>query len=314
MALASFLLLAPPVVGDPPPSVAPRAHVVARGETLGSIASRYGVSVAALVAANRLPSERVTLRVGQRLTLPVTGPPRAVASARPPAANAPARPTTSSAQATPSPGAKPSSPATTSSPGKPSPQATTSPAAKPSPQAPASPPAQTRTAMSRATPPPPVTRGPRGLELAVPDFVEVSPLFTWPVEGPVTSTFGRRRSAWHRGIDIKADRGAVVFAAAGGVVVTSGVEPRYGRVVKIEHDDGFVTVYAHNEENLVQAGMHVSPGDPIATIGRTGRATAHHLHFEIRRNGAVYNPLYLLPLPPRVGQVEESDEPDEEHE
>jgi len=159
-----------------------------------------------------------------------------------------------------------------------------------------------------------MTRGPRGLELAVPDFVDASPLFTWPVEGPVTSTFGRRRSAWHRGIDIKAERGAVIFAAAAGVVVSSGVEPRYGRVVKIEHDGGFVTVYAHNEENLVQPGMHVSPGDPIATIGKTGRATAHHLHFEIRRNGAVYNPLYRLPLPPRVSQVEESDELEEHHE
>ena len=118
---------------------------------------------------------------------------------------------------------------------------------------------------------------------------------------------------WHRGIDIKAERGAVVFAAATGLVVTSDREPRYGRVVKIEHDGGFLTVYAHNEENLVEAGMRVSAGDPIATIGRTGRATAHHLHFEIRRDGSVYNPLYLLPLPPRVGQVEESDETEEEH-
>jgi murein DD-endopeptidase MepM/ murein hydrolase activator NlpD len=59
--------------------------------------------------------------------------------------------------------------------------------------------------------------------------------------------------------------------------------------------------------------MQVSAGDPIATIGRTGRATAHHLHFEIRRGTAVYNPLYLLPLPPRVGQVDLTEEPDEPH-
>jgi murein DD-endopeptidase MepM/ murein hydrolase activator NlpD len=73
-------------------------------------------------------------------------------------------------------------------------------------------------------------------------------------------------------------------------------------------------VYAHNEENLVEPGARVAAGDPIATIGRSGRATAHHLHFEIRRNGGVYNPLYLLPLPPRVARVEESGEPEEEHE
>jgi murein DD-endopeptidase MepM/ murein hydrolase activator NlpD len=157
-------------------------------------------------------------------------------------------------------------------------------------------------------------RGPRDLELVVPDFVDVAPPFVWPVEGYVSSTYGRRRSGWHRGIDIKAGQGAVIFAAAAGVVVASGTEPRYGRVVKIEHDDGYVTVYAHNEENLVQRGMRVAAGDPIGTIGQTGRATAHHLHFEIRRNGSVYNPLYLLPLPPRVGQVEDSGESDEDHE
>jgi lipoprotein NlpD len=159
-----------------------------------------------------------------------------------------------------------------------------------------------------------VSRGPRGLDLTVPDFVETAPPFAWPVDGPVSSTFGRRRSGWHRGIDIKAERGSVVFAAAAGVVVACGVEPRYGRVVKIEHEDGFVTVYAHNEENLVALGDRVAAGDPIATVGRTGRATAHHLHFEIRRGTAVYNPLYLLPLPPRVGQVELTDDPGEDHE
>jgi murein DD-endopeptidase MepM/ murein hydrolase activator NlpD len=232
--------------------------------------------VAALVAANRLASERVVLRIGQRLALPTSGPPRAATAARTPPAATPSRP---------------AAPSTSS--------------------------AARASVVTRAPSPPrpaAMTRGPRGVELAVPDFLDASPLFTWPVEGAVTSTFGRRRSAWHRGIDIKAERGAVIFAAAAGVVVASGVEPRYGRVVKIEHDGGFVTVYAHNEENLVQSGMQVSPGDPIATIGKTGRATAYHLHFEIRRNGAVYNPLYLLPLPPRVSQVEESDELEEHHE
>jgi murein DD-endopeptidase MepM/ murein hydrolase activator NlpD len=155
-------------------------------------------------------------------------------------------------------------------------------------------------------------RPPLGLTLAVPDFVEGAPPFGWPVEGTVTSLFGRRRSGWHRGIDVKAERGTIIFAAAEGTVVVSGVEPRYGRVVKIEHDDGFSTVYAHNEENLVEVGMRVGAGDPIATLGRTGRATAHHVHFEIRRNGSVYNPLYLLPRPRSVSQVEEGGEETEE--
>jgi murein DD-endopeptidase MepM/ murein hydrolase activator NlpD len=154
-------------------------------------------------------------------------------------------------------------------------------------------------------------RPPLGLTLAVPDFVEGAPLFGWPVEGTVTSLFGRRRSGWHRGIDVKAERGTIIFAAAEGTVVVSGVEPRYGRVVKIEHDDGFLTVYAHNEENLVEVGMRVGAGDPIATLGRTGRATAHHVHFEIRRNGSVYNPLYLLPRPRSASQVEEGEETEE---
>jgi murein DD-endopeptidase MepM/ murein hydrolase activator NlpD len=264
-----------------PPTAEGRTHVVATGDTLFGIAARYGVTVRALVAANRLASERVTLRVGQRLSIP--------------AATAAKTPSTPGAGSKPSVSARPS-------------------------QALASTPASSRGARAespgregRACCAPPRCCGPRNLMLFVPDFVELSPLFSWPVEGPITSTFGRRRTGWHRGIDIKADRGAAVFAAAAGVVLTSDREPRYGRVVKIEHDGGFLTVYAHNEENLVEPGMRVAAGDPVATIGRTGRATAHHLHFEIRRDGSVYNPLYLLPLPPRVGQVEESEETEEEH-
>jgi murein DD-endopeptidase MepM/ murein hydrolase activator NlpD len=168
----------------------------------------------------------------------------------------------------------------------------------------------TRTATGPRAPASP--RPPLGLALAVPDFVDTAPPFAWPVEGTVTSLFGRRRSGWHRGIDVKAERGTIIFAAAEGTVVVSGMEPRYGRVVKIEHDDGFLTVYAHNEENLVEVGVRVGAGDPIATLGRTGRATAHHVHFEIRRNGSVYNPLYLLPSPRSVGQVEEGGEETEE--
>jgi lipoprotein NlpD len=144
---------------------------------------------------------------------------------------------------------------------------------------------------------------PVSLVLGVPEFDD-SPDFQWPVTGPVTSTFGRRWRSWHRGLDIQADPGAPIVAAASGVVVASGFEPRYGQRVTIEHEGGFVTVYAHNERNLVDVGQAVAGGQVIAIVGRTGRATGDHVHFEIRYDGRVYNPLYLLPLPPRPIQVE----------
>lgn len=160
-------------------------------------------------------------------------------------------------------------------------------------------------AAARRAPGPPPT-----LVLALPDFSELAPLFAWPVEGQLSSAFGRRRMGWHRGIDIKADLGTIVTAAAGGTVVASGYQTRYGRVVKIEHANGFMTVYAHNDDNLVEAGDRVMTGQIIAAVGRTGRATAHHLHFEIRQAGLAYNPLYLLPLPPRTMLIEETAEED----
>jgi murein DD-endopeptidase MepM/ murein hydrolase activator NlpD len=229
----------------------PRIHEVSRGDTLSSLARRYGVSVAALVAANRLPSQRVTLKLGQRLVIP-------------PAATAGAAGD------------------------KPLPRATKS----------------TRDASPRSA----AARAPADFFFAVPDFADALTPFIWPKEGTITSSFGRRRLGWHRGIDIKGERGEPIIAAAPGVVVVSGVEPRYGRVVKIEHEYGFTTVYAHNDDNLVEVGDWVVTGQRIANLGRTGRATSYHLHFEIRRVGRVYNPLYMLPLPARVAHVTETDE------
>jgi murein DD-endopeptidase MepM/ murein hydrolase activator NlpD len=160
-----------------------------------------------------------------------------------------------------------------------------------------------------ARPAPPL-RPPLNLVLSVPDFGNLLPLFLWPAEGRVSSTFGRRNTGWHRGVDIRAERGAPIMASAPGVVVASDVEPRYGRVIKIAHANRFMTVYAHNDKNLVQVGERVLAGQTIAVMGRTGRATADHVHFEIRHVGLVYNPLYMLPLPPRVAVVEESDTSD----
>jgi murein DD-endopeptidase MepM/ murein hydrolase activator NlpD len=153
---------------------------------------------------------------------------------------------------------------------------------------------------------PAAMRSPTRLVLAVPDFDIAAVPFAWPVEGPVISSFGQRRSGWHGGIDIKAPLGTPVWASAAGVVITSGVEAAYGLVVKIEHRRGFVTVYAHNDVNLVEVGDRVDAREMIALVGQTGRATTHHVHFEIRHEGQAYNPLYLLPLPPRIAQIDEA--------
>jgi lipoprotein NlpD len=131
----------------------------------------------------------------------------------------------------------------------------------------------------------------------------------WPVEGEVISPFGRRHRGWHAGLDIKAEIGSPILAAAAGTVISSGQEPAYGRVIRVEHDGGVVTVYAHNLENLVEVGDHVSPGTIIGTVGRSGRATGPHLHFEIRHDGIVYNPLHLLP-PREVIEARPEEAPD----
>jgi murein DD-endopeptidase MepM/ murein hydrolase activator NlpD len=121
--------------------------------------------------------------------------------------------------------------------------------------------------------------------------------FIRPVPGPVLSPFGPRGVAWHGGVDLRADRGAPIRAAAAGMVITSGWERAYGRVVKVWHPSDLMSVYAHNLENLAKVGDWVEQGQVIATVGSTGRATVPHLHFEIRLNGRKYNPAFWLPEP-----------------
>jgi lipoprotein NlpD len=132
------------------------------------------------------------------------------------------------------------------------------------------------------------------LVLGEPDFQGERIPLIWPVEGPVISTFGSRHGGWHAGIDISAEMGTQVLAAAPGTIVYSGWIRAYGLVVKIEHSSGFMTLYAHNLKNLVEAGDEVQAGQVIATAGRSGDATAPHVHFEVRRDGRAYNPLHLL--------------------
>ncbi len=119
--------------------------------------------------------------------------------------------------------------------------------------------------------------------------------FVWPVEGPVMSQFGIRRGRRHDGIDVSAHSGTPIRAASDGEVVFSGTMHGYGNLILVRHDDNYFTAYAHNSANLVDEGKNVSQGDIIAEVGRTGRATGNHLHFEIRRGQEAMDPLAFLP-------------------
>ncbi|MCB5266738.1 MAG: LysM peptidoglycan-binding domain-containing protein [Candidatus Cloacimonetes bacterium] len=117
-----------------------------------------------------------------------------------------------------------------------------------------------------------------------------------PVEGRVLSEYGLRNGRPHKGIDIGAKTGTPIHAVLDGTVVYSGVQGAYGNVVVIEHPDFVMTVYAHNEKNLVSVGDKVTKGQHIANAGATGNASGSHLHFEYRIKGKAINPRKVLPL------------------
>jgi murein DD-endopeptidase MepM/ murein hydrolase activator NlpD len=104
-----------------------------------------------------------------------------------------------------------------------------------------------------------------------------------------------RHGVMHDGIDIAAPAGTPVRAADDGVVLYSGRLRGYGNVVILQHSGGYVTVYGHNERNLVREGDRVARGQDIAELGATGRASGPNLHFEIRYENQAQNPLAYLP-------------------
>lgn len=119
----------------------------------------------------------------------------------------------------------------------------------------------------------------------------------WPVTGPrLSSPFGKRWGKDHDGIDMAAPIGTPVHAAAAGAVIYSGDQVRgYGNMIVLQHSDGLVTVYAHNSVLLVHTGDNVAVGQEIARVGDTGRSTAPHLHFEVRRGEQPQDPMQFLP-------------------
>jgi murein DD-endopeptidase MepM/ murein hydrolase activator NlpD len=121
--------------------------------------------------------------------------------------------------------------------------------------------------------------------------------FMWPAKGVLTSGYGQRWGRMHRGIDIANGVGTPIYAAADGVVETSGWNRGgYGILVDIRHADGSMTRYAHNNRTLVRVGQEVTQGQQIAEMGSTGFSTGPHTHFEIHASGkGAVNPIALLP-------------------
>jgi lipoprotein NlpD len=253
---------------SPPPSRGIPVHEVARGETLYSIAWRYGIDYRALAQRNNIRSPYI-IYPGQRLQLIAgntvarsTPAPATSAKAPPPMAT---RPT-----ARPAPAARPT-------------PAPTPPRAAPRPQTAPSV-AQNRSESKTTPPPKPVT----------PPLISGSPQWQWPAQGPILSTF-QGSTGLNKGIDIAGTLSQPVIAAAAGHVVYAGEGLRgYGKLVIIKHNDTFLSAYAHSDRLLVKEGTTVKAGQRIADMGSSGTDRVK-LHFEIRREGTPVDPLKYLP-------------------
>lgn len=118
--------------------------------------------------------------------------------------------------------------------------------------------------------------------------------------GWMSSYFGKRtdpftgKQANHRGVDFAGKAGAEISTVADGVVTWSSTRYGFGKLVEINHGNGYSTRYAHNSENLVAVGDEVRKGQIVALMGATGRATGPNLHFEVLRNGKRVNPVTFI--------------------
>ena len=121
----------------------------------------------------------------------------------------------------------------------------------------------------------------------------------WPLPSSrvITSPFGTRihpifkTNKTHHGVDIAGNMGSPVLAAKDGKVIIAGWQGGYGNAIIIDHGGGITTVYAHCSKLIAKVGQNVKQGEVIAKVGSTGYSTGPHLHFEVRNNGKVVNPL-----------------------
>ena len=269
--------LPPPAAVRLPPPAVPARVAVKRGDTVYAISRRYGVSMRAVIDANRLRPP-YKLAVGQILSLPrdrihdvrrgdtlygISRRYRVDISviARANRLDAPYRLIVG--QRLRVPGALPERPVASR----------TAALAKPA--------ARTD---DRPAPPLPKPRPRSGRT------------FLWPVAGKVVSGYGPKEGGLHNdGINIAAPRGAPVRAAEDGVVAYAGNELRgYGNLLLLRHAGGWTTAYAHNERMLVRRGDAVRRGQVIARVGTTGSVTTPQSHFELRRGAGAIDPIGSL--------------------
>ena len=119
----------------------------------------------------------------------------------------------------------------------------------------------------------------------------------WPVSsGWISSGFGERndpftgKRAQHEGLDFAGIKGSEILGVASGVVTWSGPRQGYGKLLEIDHGNGYITRYAHNDELLVKVGDGITAGQTIARMGATGRASSPQVHFEVLHQGKAVNP------------------------
>lgn len=122
----------------------------------------------------------------------------------------------------------------------------------------------------------------------------------WPAHGWLTSRVGTRQDPitggrdFHPGLDISADHGSPVYATADGTVMQAESQSGYGNLVVVDHGYGLESRYGHLSRYKVRTGEKVKRGDVLGYVGSTGRSTGSHLHYEVRVNGRLLNPLQLL--------------------
>jgi len=119
--------------------------------------------------------------------------------------------------------------------------------------------------------------------------------FVWPVKGKISDVFEEDESKKHQGVDISCPIGTPIRASNAGKVIYSNNTVRgYGNLIILRHSEEYVTVYAHNQVNLVKEGTWVEKEQIIGRVGESGRTSGPHLHFEIRRKNKAVDPLLFL--------------------